>query len=211
MAGDIFNSADPESLLIRSTGILSVPSATAGDVLTVQSDKTIAADSGGSSNPTNGQIATPLTAVVTLTDAEILTLPTFADRVTIVPNPGVGKMIFPLSVMVAPNLVGAYTNRDGANTSFALCWDTAGASFQYGALFQGNTSFFSFTGGIQCYPLVAGTLNDGVGDNFPPGDDLTNKAFTARSVNGADGNNFTGGNGLNVVTVTCLYVILSAA
>lgn len=164
MAGDIFTSADPESLLIRSTGILAIPGATAGNVLTVQADDTIAAAPGGFPPARNvgqasydgttitGSPIAPGTSYVVFVfsqgDSDLCTVGTYSGQSAVFPAEN-GTYAWTLRWVIA----WATTVVDGANTvSLQLDQDYFGVNLINGIPVGGTAA----AGGSQ-YGCASGT------------------------------------------------------
>jgi hypothetical protein len=138
-------------------------------------------------------------ATVTLTNAQIKTLPTTA--VEIIPAPGANKAIVPLIVLAYRSFGTAYTNIDAdgtltfGTTDVAQCPAIANVDGGATAL----TTFLGDTAGMPLY-LPSATGSSAV----------ENAACVLRSDNGEAGA-FTGGAAGNSLQVTVLYTIVDIA
>lgn len=155
-------------------------------------------------------------SIVTLTDAQIKALPT--TPVQIIPAPGVGKTIIPVSAILSFKRTGGYSTIS-PTALLGFQWDVPNASRanQLIGIYEekGGVSGFLSTGesviatlGINATP-VGGTIELGVGTEvlvYP--NEISNKALMLSAKN--DEENFSGGNAANVLTVTVFHTIIDA-
>jgi hypothetical protein len=151
-----------------------------------------------------------LTASKTLTDAQIKALPT--GVLDMIPAPGAGKVIVPqFAAFWTSFAAAAYTNVSAQNGALGVGWNDGGGNFgvsnTFGIVYDSNGSLLTFAG-RQFFPIVLGTVNDGVGGNFTPGNETShfeNRAIALCGYN--QGAAYTGGNAANSLVVVVKYTI----
>lgn len=217
LTGDTFDFQ--QGNVVTSSAQLVDNAATAGDVLTVQADKSIAAAPGGS-RPV-------LSASIALNNAQIKALP--GTDMEIVAAPGAGKLIMPLCAFLLADFAVAYSGID-ADTEYPALWVAhANNNIYLSELIDEPdtprstlTDFLTQTNEFGAFgrTLVPGVTLIG---GLPV---LTNQnvVYAAPSINadgdpsaaedaplklGADNSiNFGGGDAANTLIVTALYTIL---
>jgi len=152
-----------------------------------------------------------LSATVTLTDAQIKTLPT--TPVILIVAPGIGKVISPFFYTIYSKCsAGAYTNIDAAGF---MEIDTDGGFLSLVAIDDVGSGVSTLsnllTGGDRILNLLSQDVDfiQGIGvvANNQPASNFNNKAIRLNVNNGGSGN-FTGGNAANTLKVTVNYVIV---
>lgn len=152
-------------------------------------------------------------ATITLSDADIIALPT--TPLEIVAAPGAGKILIPFLALMSSAIVGAYTNIDAS--CFLGVWHGSGDwQFLCVAVEQDSlglvTHILAHTQNLVCPPLSRVTLTGSsiqdasastLGTPIPSTDGLTLAAF-----NGGSGN-FTGGDAGNSLKVYVWYATLT--
>jgi hypothetical protein len=151
-------------------------------------------------------IQTVYSETVTLTDAQIKTLPT--TPITVVPAPGEGFAVFPVSAsIIGNNMAAVYTNKDA--TAQILISMGAG---ELTVLAPGDAYYLGDNADEwfgDCPPLLA--VPEAAGQATGYGyyrDQIENKAISVWASNGALGN-LTGGNAANSMQVTVHYKIIT--
>lgn len=147
------------------------------------------------------------TATLTLTNAQILTLPTTAVQVIAAPRSGV--MLVPVGTMVSANTTAAvYTNVTVApTTALNVSYGNTvppSASFNIAVLQETNCTIFGAQAKQQFVASV-GASDDGNGGLFPPGGH--DFSATGIFVSATNTGNFTGGNAANSILVSVAYYL----
>jgi hypothetical protein len=150
---------------------------------------------------------------VTLTDAQIKTLPTTQD-VLIVEAQGASTIIVPIQTVVVSHIVSTYTNVDSAayySMAFEDDWEVGqvtGTSSDSGGVNDIlNSNEVAFIHGGASIPAAPGGAF--VIDRLDV-DDTENKGFYFHLQNAAAGN-FTGGNAGNTLTIGVSYLTLNTS
>jgi hypothetical protein len=185
--GDQFN-LDDNNGTVRIAGTLNDPGATTGDVLTVQSDGSIAAEPGGGSGSALQSVT------VTLAAAAIATL--FSDPPLIIAAPGAGKALCPLY---------AVSQTDGGTTPWTFTGDSPYLSV------SSDQSGFGFTA-LAILNMLSNTAaafgSDPAPDDSPAGQPNAVADNENRGVYlSVDDGDPTGGGDLGL-RVTVFYVLL---
>lgn len=149
-----------------------------------------------------------LTRTVTLTDAQIKTLPT---RVAIIPAPGAGKVLLPLSTALYFDWTANYTNIAGT-AKLRLEYDSqTDASCRLDqATWSAVTGLLSSSEDTVAF-LPALVEGEAGGSNTGPWNlaaDLVNQGLVIYLFNAGAGA-LTGGNAANTLKVTVLYTVVS--
>jgi len=131
------------------------------------------------------------TKTVTLTNAQILALPSTA--IEIIPSPGANKILVPSLVTISWKYISGYTNLDNANVAI-----------QWGAVPGGTASIIILQSAWGI--LFGDNLDDII--SYPSDQNAiyqsqSNNPISVTAANGAG--NFTGGNPVNIMKVTVLY------
>lgn len=134
---------------------------------------------------------------IILTDAQIKALP--SAPITLVPAPGVGKIIYYLNgAWRLDNVAGAYTNVNSLGVALQVDTITAGDAAQIETyLANEDTSPYIFSAN-STNAIWEAVLQS----------DLENKPLILTVTNGAPGGDFTGGNAANTLSITIYYVII---
>lgn len=164
----------------------------------------------GIANLGGGGGSSILTKTITINDSDFKTLPSTA--IEIIPAPGVGKIILPISFYAKLNAsAGQYTNLDPASNVLNIGWgDSSGA-------FVDNMMYITFSfietlttdwtiGGI--FGFISANMYDAVQAVETGERNVENTALVVGAYNSLG--NFTGGNVTNIFKLTVVYMILDA-
>lgn len=163
--GDIFNIRD-ESGIERLVGTINDPLATTGDVLTVQSDKSIkAAPGGGGSGPQVVTVPISSAQILALHTTPVVLIPGVAGKVAVV---GEGCIAYVAGATPYTDNGGDATviqaGQDIAQASGAGFWDQAASqvyAFGYGIILTGPAAGFAGHDVVLTSHGANPTLGDG--------------------------------------------------
>lgn len=141
------------------------------------------------------------TATITLTNSQIITLPTVP--ITIVAAPGDGRFLIPICTVFKKSFIGAYSNETGFCAAYLQYSDTTQATtLVLGTAFAAADSFcFAVSIGVTV-PDQTATFIGVLGYSQPSNNSPLQVA--AATDNGL---NFGGGNSANSLRVTVWYAV----
>lgn len=157
----------------------------------------------------SGASSAVLHATLTLTNAQILTLPTAA--VEIVATPGSGNIVVPYLIAVSKTLAGAYTNVDsGANLAVAY-GGTVSGGLTCLLVANSDSAIFTSASANKHWLAPIGANFSGFQQLAPPDNgDPRNTNLMVTATNASAGN-FTGGNAANTMEIQVYYVVATVA